>query len=213
MENQTPNQYQYQNPQDNDAAVQYAVNQALDEQKKKKKKKKKRLVILAVIVGIIVIIAIAASSGDSSSSSSGTQITAGSAAETTSAVAAQEKGTPEGGIGDYICTVKSAEKCKDWGGKSSIKITYNFTNNSSDAVSFDVALKDEAYQDGIGLESSFLDGGSDELGWDVKVKPGTTKEVSKVYILRDESTQIELEISELISFSDDKLTYTVDLDK
>ncbi len=74
-------------------------------------------------------------------------------------------------------------------------------------------LKDEAYQDGIGLESSFLDGGSDELGWDVKVKPGTTKEVSKVYILRDDSTQIELEISELISFSDDKLTYTVDLDK
>ncbi len=212
MENQNPNPNQYQNPQDNNAAVQYAVNQALDEQKKKKKKKK-RLIIAAVVVGIIVIIAIAASSGDSSNSSSGAQTTAGSAGETTSAVSAQEKETTEGEIGDYVCTVKSAEKCKNWEGKNSIKITYNFTNNSSDAISFDVALKDEAYQDGIGLESSFLDGGSDELGWDVKVKPGTTKEVSKVYILRDESTQIELEISELISFSDDKLTYTVDLSK
>ncbi len=211
MENQNPNPNQYQNPQDNNAAVHYAVNQALDEQKKKKKKK--RLIIVAVVVGIIVIIAIAASSGDSSSSSSGAQTTAGSAGETTSAVSAQEKETTEGEIGDYVCTVKSAEKCKNWEGKNSIKITYNFTNNSSDAISFDVALKDEAYQDGIGLESSFLDGGSDELGWDVKVKPGTTKEVSKVYILRDESTQIELEISELISFSDDKLTYTVDLSK
>lgn len=209
-QNQNPNQYQYQNPQDNNAAVQYAVNQALGEQKKKKKK---RWIIAAVVVGIIVIIAIAASSGDGSSSSSGTQTTAGSAAEATSSVAAQEKETAQGEIGDYVCTVKSAEKCKNWEGKSSIKITYNFTNNSSDAISFDVALKDEAYQDGIGLESSFLDGGSDELGWDVKVKPGTTKEVSKVYILRDESTQIELEISELVSFSDDKLTYTVDLDK
>ena len=53
MENQ--NQNQYQNPQDNNSAVQQAVNQALDEQKKKKKKK--RLIILAVIVGIIIIIA------------------------------------------------------------------------------------------------------------------------------------------------------------
>ena len=205
MENQDQNQYQ--NPQDNNAAVQQAVNQALDEQKKKKKKK--RLIILAVIVGIIVIIAIAGSAGGGSDS----QTTAGAASEATNSVAAQEKDKTEGEIGDYICTVKSAEKCKNWEGKNSIKITYNFTNNSSDAESFDVALKDEAYQDGIGLESSFLDGGSDELGWDVKVKPGTTKEVSKVYILRDDSTQIELEISELISFSDEKLTYTVDLDK
>lgn len=209
MENQNQNQNQYQ--QDNNVAVQQAVNQALDEQKKKKKKK--RLIILAVIVGIIVIIAIAGSAGGGSDSSSGAQTTAGAASEATNSVAAQEKDKTEGEIGDYICTVKSAEKCKNWEGKNSIKITYNFTNNSSDAESFDVALKDEAYQDGIGLESSFLDGGSDELGWDVKVKPGTTKEVSKVYILRDDSTQIELEISELISFSDEKLTYTVDLDK
>lgn len=209
MENQ--NQNQYQNPQDNNAAVQQAVNQALDEQKKKKKKK--RLIILAVIVGIIIVIAIAASSGESSSTGSGSETTAGSVAETSTSLSAQKQEKQEGEIGDYICTVKSAEKCKNWEGKNSIKITYNFTNNSSEAQSFDVALKDDAYQDGIGLESSFLDGGSDELGWDVKVKPGTTKEVSKVYILRDDSTQIELEISELISFSDDKLTYTVDLDK
>ena len=70
---------------------------------------------------------------------------------------------------------------------------------------------DEAYQDGIGLETTFLDGGSDELGLDVKVKPGTTKEVSKIYLLRDDTTKIDIEISELVSFSDDKLTYEIDL--
>ncbi len=209
MENQ--NQNQYQNPQDNNAAVQQAVNQALDEQKKKKKKK--RLIILAVIVGIIIIIAIAGSAGGGSDSSSGAQTTAGAASEATNSVTAQEKEKTEGEIGDYICTVKSAEKCKDYLGRKAIKITYNFTNNSSDAQSFDMALKDEAYQDGVGLETTLLEGSADEVGLDVKVKPGTTKEVSKVYILRDDSTQIELEISELISFSDDKLTYTVDLDK
>ena len=209
MENQ--NQNQYQNPQDNNAAVQQAVNQALDWQKKKKKKK--RLIILAVIVGIIVIIAIAGSSGGGSDSSLGTQTTAGAVPETTNSVTAQEKEKTEGEIGDYICTVKSAEKCKDYAGRKAIKITYNFTNNSSDAQSFDVALKDEAYQDGVGLETTLLEGSADEVGLDVKVKPGTTKEVSKIYLLRDDSTQIDIEISELISFGDDKLTYTVDLDK
>lgn len=87
MENQ--NQNQYQNPQDNNSAVQQAVNQALDEQKKKKKKK--RLIILAVIVGIIIIIAIAGSAGGGSDSSSGAQTTAGAASEATNSVATQEK--------------------------------------------------------------------------------------------------------------------------
>lgn len=43
----------------------------------------------------------------------------------------------QGQIGNYICTVKSAEKCKDWNGENAVKITYSFTNNSSDAESFD----------------------------------------------------------------------------
>lgn len=117
MENQ--NQNQYQNPQDNNSAVQQAVNQALDEQKKKKKKK--RLIILAVIVGIIIIIAIAGSAGGGSDSSSGAQTTAGAASEATNSVATQEKEKTEGEIGDYICTVKSAEKCNNWEGKIPLK--------------------------------------------------------------------------------------------
>lgn len=190
--------------------TQQIVNQALADDKKKRKKKK--LTVILIIVGVLLLIGIVGAIGGSGDDSS-TNTTAGAVSESSDSTAqsAKDKETVEGQIGDYVCTVKSAEKCKDWSGKDAIKITYSFTNNSKDAESFDLALTDEAYQDGIGLETTFLDGGSDELGLDVKVKPGTTKEVSKIYLLRDDTTKIDIEISELVSFSDDKLTYEIDL--
>ena len=187
--------------------TQQIVNQALADDKKKRKKKK--LTIILIIVGVLLLIGIVGAiggSGDDSSTGAVSELS-----DSTKAQSAKDKETVEGQIGDYVCTIKSAEKCKNWSGKDAIKITYSFTNNSNDAESFDLALTDEAYQDGIGLETTFLDGGSDELGLDVKVKPGTTKEVSKIYLLRDDTTKIDIEISELVSFSDDKLTYEIDL--
>ncbi|MDE6659517.1 MAG: DUF5067 domain-containing protein [Eubacterium sp.] len=187
--------------QTNTIEVQQAVDAALNEQKKKKKKKR-IIILLGIVVAIIIIIA--ASGGSSGNNEdSNTPSNNGS-------VAAEQEET-KGVIGKYVCTVKSAKVCKNWEGKDSVKITYEFTNNSKNAESFDFALKDDLYQDGVGLESSFISSDDDNWGIDVKIKPGTTKEVSKVYILRDKKTPIDVEISELISFSDDKLTYTVDL--
>lgn len=113
-------------------------------------------------------------------------------------------------VGDYGCVVKSAELCKDWTGKDSVLITYEFTNNSDNAISFDVALDARAYQNGIGLETAILDEDTD-LFLDVDIKPGITKEVKKAYILGDTSSNIEIEISEWISFNDEKITATVEL--
>lgn len=190
----------------NDAQVQFAVDAALAEQKKKKKKKK--LIILGVIAVVIVLIAVViggGSSDDAASSSSGDT--------KTSSVSAEKSKDVEGKIGNYICKVKSATVCKDWEGKEAVKITYEFTNNASEAESFDIALTDNLYQDGIGLESTWLSSDDDvDWGIDVKIKPGTTKEVSKLYKLRDKKTPIDVEISEFISLSNDKLTYTVELD-
>lgn len=183
--------------------VQQAVNDALAVQKKKKRKKV--WIILGIIAAIIVIASIVSGSGGSDDDVSNAN------ENTEDSISAEKNESEAGSIGDYVCTISSAETCKNWEGKDSVKITYSFTNNSSDAQSFDLALTDEVYQDGIGLESSFISS-DDDWGVDVKIKPGTTKEVSKVYILRDHSTQLEVEISEWISFSDDKLTYHVDLE-
>jgi hypothetical protein len=171
----------------------------------KKKKKKKKLIIFAVIAVVIILIIVIASggSGDSSDSNSNSS---------NSSISAETDDKPEGTIGDYVCIVKSAKLCKDYAGKDAVLVTYEFTNNSSDAISFDVALTDSVYQDGIGLETAILDDDTD-LFVDVDIKPGITKEVKKAYELRDTSTPLEIEVSELISFSDDKLVTTVDISK
>ena len=190
---------------DNNVEVQQAVNAAMAEQKKKKSKK--RFIILAVILVVIVIIAVAATSGDDSSSTDAGNTSANSSID------AQANETVDGQIGDYICTVKSAEICKNWEKKDSVKITYSFTNNAKEAQSFDIALTDNVYQDGVGLESTFISSDDDDWGVDVKIKPGVTKEVAKVYKLRDTTTDLEVEIGEWLSFDDTKITTTVKLEK
>ena len=187
--------------QTNGADVQQAVTAALDAQKKQKKKK--RLIILGIVVALIVVIGVAAGSGDDNG---GTAPTDGTAAQT---VAENQKGK-DGKIGSYVCTVKSATKCKNWEGKDSVKIVYNFTNNASDSMSFDSALEDKVYQDGIALETTFdSDDDSGNQIWDVAIKPGITKEVAKLYVLRNSTSDLEVEVGEWISFNDTKYTTTI----
>ena len=190
--------------QTNNNNVQAAVTAALDAEKKKKKKKK--WIIIAVVAVVIILIAVIASGGSDDSSSEDSNASA-----VTSAVSAESEEKANDTVGDYKCVVKGAKLCKDWTGKDAVLITYEFTNNSDSAVSFDVALDARAYQDGVGLETAILDEDTDYL--DVDIKPGVTKEVKKAYNLRDTSTEIEIEVSELISFSDDKIVTTVKIDK
>lgn len=190
--------------QTNNNDVQVAVTAALDAEKKKKKKKK--WIIIAVVAVVIILIAVIASGGSDDSSSEDSNASA-----VTSAVSAESEEKANDTVGDFKCVVKGAKLCKDWTGKDAVLITYEFTNNSDSAVSFDVALDARAYQDGVGLETAILDEDTDYL--DVDIKPGVTKEVKKAYNLRDTSTEIEIEVSELISFSDDKIVTTVEIDK
>ncbi|MBR3149305.1 MAG: DUF5067 domain-containing protein [Eubacterium sp.] len=192
--------------QNNNNEMQQAVTAALDEQKKKKRKR--RLIIFAVIIVVIIAIAALSSGGDDSSSS---QAGNNNSAETTSQVSADKEAAVDGKIGNYVCVVKKAEICKNWEGKDAVKITYAFTNNNTEAESFDIALTDNVYQDGVGLESTFISSDDDDWGIDVKIKPGVTKEVAKVYVLRDKTTDLEVEIGELFSFDDTKVKTTVKL--
>ncbi len=162
-----------------------------------------RIAISAVIVFVHIGIF---AGGSSASSEAGNAVSAES-----SSVSAQEQERAQGQIGDYVCTVESAEKCNDWNGKNAVKITYSFTNNSSGAESFDSALQTEVYQNGVELQSTFTRDYADEIGIEPNIKPGASKEVSKVYELEDDSSQVEIEISEFTSFGSDKLNYTVEL--
>jgi hypothetical protein len=173
--------------------------------------------LICVILSIVVCIIEAVVGGlavdkalNDTSDSSYVQSVDGDDDNTVTADSNSNANSSTGEIGDYVCVVKDATICKDWSGDDALLVTYEFTNNSSDAISFDVALSDKLYQDGIGLETAILD---DETDWfvDVDIKPGVTKEVKKAYSLRDTTTSVEVEISELFSLSDDKITTYIDL--
>ncbi len=185
--------------------VQAAVTAALNEEKKKKKKKK--LIIFGVIAVIIIIIIAIASSGGNSDSNSNSN-----SSSTTSSVKADEKTGNNTTIGDFNVVVKKAEISKDWTGKDAVVISYDCTNNSNDSYSFDGALDEKVFQDGIELEVATMSDEDDGTWLDTsEIKPGITKEVKKAYKLRNKTSDLEIEISESFSFSDDKITSTVKL--
>ncbi len=164
--------------------------------------------VIIVIIAVIIISAFGGNTDyENSSVSDNTQTTAG-------ALAAENEKKEDNVIGDYKCVVKKATLCKDYEGKDAVKIVYDFTNNSKEATSFDIALQDDVYQDGVGLETAILsDDDNVDYGFDVKIKPGVTKEVTKAYILSDTSTELTIEIGEWISFDDSKITTKVKISK
>lgn len=191
--------------QQNSPEVQQAVNAALNEEKKKKKKK---LIILGVIIAVIIVIAVAASGSESNDDTNASS----NKSTTVSSVNAEKKETDENTIGDFKCVVKGAKLTKDWEGKDAVLITYEFTNNSDSPISFDGSLEDKLYQDGIELESAILsDDNESKLLDTVDLKPGITKEVKKAYLLRNKKSEIEVEIQEVFSLSDDMIKTTINL--
>ena len=192
--------------QQNSPEVQQAVNAALNEEKKKKKKKK--LIILGVIIAVIIVIAVAASGSESNDDTNASS----NESTTVSSVNAEKKETDENTIGDFKYVVKGAKLTKDWEGKDAVLITYEFTNNSDSPISFDGSLDDKLYQDGIELESAILSNDNESKLFDtVDLKPGITKEVKKAYLLRNKKSEIEVEIQELFSLSDDMIKTTINL--
>lgn len=125
----------------------------------------------------------------------------------------QDASTPEvepeltgaGSLGDYYVEIKSAALTKDYEGKPVIAITYAWTNNSDKTTSAMVAVSGKAFQDGVSLETAIV------MGDDVydpgtsmtEVRPGTTIDVQSAFVLSSETSVVEFELSELISFSDD----------
>ncbi len=111
-------------------------------------------------------------------------------------------------LGDYHVDIKACRMAKDFEGKPIVIITYVYTNNGDEAMSFMVAVDENVYQNGIGLnECYFVEDGveysSDNQMKDIK--PGATLEVEVAYELNDTTTDVEVEVSELFSFSDKKV--------
>jgi len=136
-----------------------------------------------------------------------------------------EDGTPDNdsdasaksNLGDYNIKIASCRFSEDFEGEPVVIVKYTFTNNSEENASFLWSVDANAFQDGIELEESyFLDDSANfsSDNQDKEIKPGAKINVEVAYLLLNTENEIEIEVSEYLSFSDKKITksFPVELD-
>ena len=153
---------------------------------------KKALTIVSVF--IIIMIALCSCSDTGSTGNQGTgNANAGSSTK----------------LGNYDVVIESCRLAEDYEGDPVVIVKYKFTNNDDDPSSFMFSLDAQAYQDGIGLNEAYILDDSANYSSDNQskdIKKGATLSVEVAYELNDTTTDVEIEVSELISFSDKKIT-------
>lgn len=152
----------------------------------------KKRIIAAIVAGVLVAglgVAGCSSKGSSNSSSESSQ----------EAQQASQKQSDS----DYAVSIDRCEIGTDYAGKKAAIVTYTWTNDSDKATSFMVAINAKAFQNGVQLDSAIgsnIDS-QDRLN---DIKPGVSQTVQEAYVLDDDS-DVTIECSELISFSDELL--------
>lgn len=114
-------------------------------------------------------------------------------------------------LGDYKVEIVSCRLAKDYEGKDIVIVKYNFTNNADEAASFMFAFDENVYQNGVGLNECIFADESANYSMDnqtKEIKTGATLEVEVAYELNDATTDIEVEVKELIGFDDSVVTKT-----
>lgn len=113
-------------------------------------------------------------------------------------------------LGDYKVEINSCRLAKDYEGKPVAIVKYIFSNvNDDDPTAFYVAFDDAVYQNGVGLNSAYVLDESANYSADnqtKEIKKGASIEVEVAYKLNDTTTDIEVEVKELISFNDKTIT-------
>lgn len=114
-------------------------------------------------------------------------------------------------VGDYSVEIKDARLTETYDGKAAVVITYGFTNNAENAVSFSAAFDATAYQGGVGLNEAYVLKDGDSYTTDnhyKEIKTGASLDVDVAYELNDTETDVEVEVEEFFGWTDDKVTKT-----
>ena len=122
-------------------------------------------------------------------------------AETTKKViiATAEPEPPEGTIGDYMVTIEGSRVTNDEKGNRVLVVTFNYTNNSEKANSWNWTIGATAFQNSVQIEE-YSDYGDlyDNLNhnYNSEILPGYSVLVDRVYILSDNASDVVIKIDE-----------------
>lgn len=114
-------------------------------------------------------------------------------------------------LGNYSVEILDSRLAKDFAGEDVVIIKYKFTNNADEPTAFYYAFEDAAYQNDIGLNPSYVVDDSAEYSADnqtKEIKKGASLEVEVAYELNDTTSDVVVEVKELISFDDKTITKT-----
>ena len=114
-----------------------------------------------------------------------------------------------GKLSNYSVEIKSCRLAKDYEGKAIVIVKYAFTNNSDTPAAFWTSIDDTVYQGAVGLNECYIAAESANYSTDnqsKEVKKGGTLDVEVAYYLNDTTTSIDVEVSEMFSFSNKKTT-------
>ncbi len=118
-------------------------------------------------------------------------------------------------LGDYKVEIKSCRLAKDYEGKDAVIVTYSFSNlKNDDASSFMTSIEDNVYQNGVGLNESYIldDSYNYDSGNSTKeIKKGASIDVEIAYELNDNTTPIEVEVKEYFSWDEKVITKQFEL--
>lgn len=152
-------------------------------------------IVLAVLL-IAAFFIFAAGSGESSTTDQGSGN-------------ANTEGKSNDTLGKYSVVIDSCRLANDYAGKPVVIVKYIFTNVSDDnPTAFYIAFDDNVYQNGVGLNGAYVMDENANYSADnqmKEIKKGASIEVEVAYELNDTTTEIEVEVAELFSFSNNKL--------
>lgn len=162
-----------------------------------KKPTRKLITLIAVLATIFIFGLFALGSGDSGTEDQGS--------------ASVQTSSQSSNLSNYSVEIKSCRFAEDYEGKPIVIVKYAFTNNDEDPIAFYIAFDDTVYQNGVGLNECYVADDSANYSSDnqtKEIKKGATIEVEIAYELNDTKTDIEVEVSQLFSLSDKKITKT-----
>ncbi|WP_396655053.1 DUF5067 domain-containing protein [Microbacterium sp.] len=157
------------------------------------------LAIVGTVVGFVVFFTLMANAANAAFSEAGLIPDT----DTDSSISEPEGGPEEpAAASDFAVVIGESAQTEDYEGKAALVVTFTFTNNSADDANFMFAVSPKAFQDGVELENAILLSDDFDLDNALKdVKPGVSLDVQWAYVL-DGTSDVTVEVTELISFDD-----------
>lgn len=185
------------------------------EQQPQKKSHKKFWIICAAII-LVLTCAVSCNTSNNNEAENNKVVTETAKKDgekDTSEKSEEKKSESSGKLGDYEVTILDSVVTKDYEGNPALIVNYTFTNNSDDATMFTTAISSIAYQDGVQLSPALI---MDTSVYNAEnsmknVQKGGTINCQEAYELTSETSSVTVEVKELFSFDDNKLTKVFEL--